>query len=81
MPWIDQVPIEESAGLLREQFDAAVERAGRVWHIVHVMSVNPEALRDSMTFYLTIMKGDSPLSRVQREMLATVVSAELECHY
>jgi alkylhydroperoxidase family enzyme len=81
MPWIEQVPIEESAGLLREQFAAAMERAGRVWHIVHVMSVNPEAMRDTIAFYVTIMKGESPLSRVQREMLATVVSAELECHY
>jgi alkylhydroperoxidase family enzyme len=81
MPWIEQVPVEGATGLLREQFDAALERAGRVWHIVHVMSVNPEAMRDSMAFYITIMKGDSPLSRVQREMLATVVSAELECHY
>ncbi len=45
------------------------------------MSVNPEALRDSIRFYVTIMMGESPLTRVQREMLGTVVSAELECHY
>ncbi len=81
MPWIHQTPIEDATGLLREQFDQAVERAGRVWHIVQAMSVNPEALTDSLRFYLTIMSGDSPLSRVQREMLATVVSRELDCHY
>ncbi len=81
MPWIHQVPIEEATGVLKEEFDAAVERAGRVWHMTHVMSVNPETLRDSMRFYVTIMKGASPLTRVQREMLGTVVSAELECHY
>ena len=45
------------------------------------MSVNPEALTDSLRFYLTIVSGESPLSRVQREMLATVVSRELDCHY
>jgi len=81
MPWIRQIPLADAEGLLREQFDAAERRAGRVWNIVHVMSVNPEAMRDSMAFYLTTMMGDSPLSRIQREMLATVVSAELECHY
>jgi alkylhydroperoxidase family enzyme len=81
MPWIDQVPTDEASGLLKEQFDDALERAGRVWRIVHVMSLNPEALRDSIQFYVTVMKGESPLSRAQREMLATVVSAELECHY
>ena len=81
MPWIRQIPVEEATGLLKEQFDQAVERAGRVWHIVQAMSVNPEALTDSLRFYLAIVTGDSPLSRVQREMLATVVSRELDCHY
>jgi alkylhydroperoxidase family enzyme len=81
MPWIEQVPIEEATGVLKEEFEAAFRRAGRVWHIVHVMSVNPEALRDSLRFYRTIMFGPSPLTRVQRELLATVTSAELECHY
>ena len=81
MPWIEQIPFEGADGLLKEQLDAAMERAGRIWHIVHVMSLNPEALRDTINFYRTVMMGESPLSRAQREMLATVVSAELECHY
>ena len=81
MPWIEQVPIEDADGLLRRQLEAAMERAGRVWHIVHVMSLNPEAMRDSIRFYATIMMGESPLTRIQRELLATVVSAELDCFY
>ena len=81
MPWIEQIPIEKATGSLKAQFDAAIKRAGRVWHIVHIMSVNPSTLRDSIRFYKTIMIGESSLTRVQREMLATVVSAELDCHY
>jgi alkylhydroperoxidase family enzyme len=81
MPWIEQVPIEKARGELKRLFDQAIKRAGRVWHIVHVMSLNPPALRDSMRFYSTIMMGDSPLSRAQREMLSTVVSVENGCHY
>ncbi len=81
MPWIDQIPIEKATGLLRRQFEAAIRRAGRIWNIVHVMSLNPAILRDSMRFYKTIMFGESPLTRVQREVLATVVSAALDCHY
>ena len=81
MPWITQIPIAEATGLLKKQFDAALKRAGRVWHIVHIMSLNPEAMRTSISFYGTIMMGESPLTRVQREMLATVVSAELHCYY
>ncbi len=81
MPWIKQIPVAEATGLLKQQFDAALKRAGRVWHIVHIMSLHPRAMRDSIAFYATIMMGESPLTRVQREMLATVVSAELSCVY
>lgn len=81
MPWIDQIPVDEAKGLLKKQLDAALERAGRVWYIVHIMSLNPRALRDGIKFYSTVLFGESPLTRVQREMLATVASAELDCDY
>jgi alkylhydroperoxidase family enzyme len=81
MPWIKQIPIDEATGLLKSQFDSALKRAGRVWHIVHIMSVNPRMMRDSIVFYVTAMMGESPLSRVQREMLAVVVSSENHCFY
>ncbi|MCH8094898.1 MAG: hypothetical protein IH953_09920 [Chloroflexi bacterium] len=81
MPWIEQISVSEATGVLKAQFNAALKRAGRVWHIVHIMSINPPAMRASMQFYRTIMMGESPLSRVQREMLATVTSAELDCFY
>ena len=81
MPWIKQISIEGATGLLKAQFDAALKRAGRVWHIVHIMSINPRMMRDSIVFYQTAMMGESPLSRVQREMLAVVVSSENHCHY
>ncbi len=81
MPWIEQVPIGQATGLLKRLFDDALRRAGRVWHIVHVMSLNPEVLRDSIRFYMSVMMGPSPLTRSQRELLATVVAAELGCFY
>ena len=81
MPWIKQISIEEASGLLKAQFDAALRRAGRVWNIVHVMSINPRLLHDSIAFYASAMMGESPLSRAQREMLAVVVSSENHCHY
>ena len=81
MPHIHQIPLSEATGLLKEEFDKALKRAGRMWHIVGIMSVNPKAMRDSMAFYRTIMMGESPLTRVQREMLAIVVSSENHCFY
>jgi alkylhydroperoxidase family enzyme len=45
------------------------------------MSPNPSTLDASMKLYRAVMKGSSPLSLMQRELLATVVSVELNCHY
>jgi alkylhydroperoxidase family enzyme len=81
MSWIEQIPANEATGLLKKVFDQAIARAGRVWNIVHIMSQNPPVLRDSIRLYGSIMYGPSPLTRVQREMLAVVVSAESSCHY
>ena len=81
MPYIEQVPVAEAKGFLRKLFDDALQRAGRVWHIVHVMSLNPRAMDSSMKFYGAIMFGASPLSRWQREMLAVVTSKANDCFY
>ena len=81
MPWIRQIPIDEATGLLKREFDKAIRRAGRVWNIVHIMSLNPRALKSSIEFYGAVMLGSSTLTRAQRELLATVVSAELDCRY
>jgi alkylhydroperoxidase family enzyme len=45
------------------------------------MSPNPRVLKASMEMYGALMHGASPLSRGQREMLATVVSAHNHCLY
>ncbi len=81
MSWIEETPPEKATGLLKRELDAAQRRAGRVWNIVQVMSANPEVLTASMAQYRAIMYGPSPLSRFQRELLATVVAAEVGCFY
>lgn len=81
MPWIEQISVEDATGILKKEFDKAIQRAGRLWHIVHIMSLNPRVLRTSMDQYSAIMFGRSPLSRAQREMLATVVAVENDCYY
>jgi len=81
MAWIRLTSVSEATGIVKRQYDAAMQRAGRVWNIVRIMSPNPPVLDASMKLYGAVMQGPSPLSRVQRELLATVVSAELNCHY
>ena len=81
MAWIKVISQAEATGLLKKQYDAALKRASKIWNIVSIMGLNPHAMRDSMRFYKKIMFGESPLSRSQREMLATVVSSVNNCTY
>jgi alkylhydroperoxidase family enzyme len=71
----------DADGLLAEEYDAAIERAGKVFNILKAMSLRPEILRASIALYREIMFGESELSRRERELLATVASAEQGCHY
>lgn len=81
MAWIRTIPPGEAEGALKREYDAAIKRAGRVFHILRIQSLNPGMLKESMRMYLAIMHGPSPLSRLRRELLATVVSAANRCHY
>ena len=81
MAWIELVPDDEATGTLKEHYDAAIKRAGRVYEIVRTMSPNPQVLGASMIFYMKLMKGHSGVSRKEREMLAVVTSAANDCYY
>lgn len=81
MSWIRFVAPAAAQDKLREIYDAAVQRAGRVFQILRVQSLNPAALDASLELYKTLMHGPSPLSRRERELLAVVVSQTNHCHY
>jgi uncharacterized peroxidase-related enzyme len=75
------IDVAEASGALRREYDAAAARAGKVFNIVKAMSLRPDVLHRSMELYKGIMFGPSGLSRQERELLATVVSRENDCHY
>lgn len=81
MARINVIDFEAAESELREQYDLAMGRAGRIWNIVSIMSQNAAVMRQSMEFYGAIMFGPSPLSRGQREMLAVIVSGANRCVY
>jgi alkylhydroperoxidase family enzyme len=81
MPYIKQFSNDEATGIAKQELDSAMKRAGRVWNIVRIMTPNGAVMRASMGFYGAAMFGESPLSRAQREMLATVVSGANHCVY
>jgi alkylhydroperoxidase family enzyme len=75
------IDIEKATGLLKEEYEAAIGRAGKVFNIVKSMSLRPRVLKSSMDLYKEIMFGPCGLSRQERELLATVVSRQNDCHY
>ena len=81
MPHLRLIELDEATGVLKEEYDAAIGRAGKVFNIVRSMSLRPDVLRRSMQLYREIMFGSSELTRQERELLATVVSRTNECHY
>ena len=81
MAWIHTIEPEDAEGPLKEEYDRAVIRAGGVSNVLKVSSLNPEALSCWVALYKAVMFGPSPLSRAERELVATVVSQENSCHY
>ena len=81
MPYIRQITLDKATGLLKRELEKAVARAGRVWNIVQIMSLNARTMKAAMDMYGATMFASSPLSRQQREMLAVVVSKANHCHY
>ncbi|MDE0315323.1 MAG: carboxymuconolactone decarboxylase family protein [Candidatus Poribacteria bacterium] len=82
MAWIQTVDEAEAAGIVKEEYDAAIARAGHLYNIVKLFSVRPKSMRAFVELYKVVMHDpDSPLSRAQREMIATVVSKVNQCHY
>jgi alkylhydroperoxidase family enzyme len=54
---------------------------GRVDHIMAVHSLNPRGLGAHLGLYTSAMAGTATLRKVERELVALVVSLENHCHY
>lgn len=81
MPYIRTIPPEEADGLLEREYEKAERRAGRIYNVLRIQSLNPRVMAASIGLYQALMLAPSALSRELREMLATVVSRELDCFY
>jgi alkylhydroperoxidase family enzyme len=81
MAWIRMIGEDEAEGGLERLYAQLVEPWGGVDNILKIHSLNPDSLRGHLQLYRTLMRGPSPLTTVQREMIAVVVSATNRCHY
>ena len=69
MAFIDYVEVADGKGV--EDTD----------NILRIHGVHPRTMGQHYALYRELMYGRGPLSRIQREMVAVVVSAINSCHY
>lgn len=65
-----------------EPLSKVYQRIGpRIANILKIHGANPAALEAHFDLYRTLMFGESTLTRVDRELIAVVVSHANRCHY
>ncbi len=62
-------------------FDLCQEKLGRVPNVLRVYASDSDRLDGFMAVYNATMQGETGLSKLEREMIAVVVSAINGCHY
>ena len=81
MAWIEMIPEEDASGRLADLYEKYKEPWGGVDNIIKIHSLNVKSMQTHFDLYAHLMRGRSDLSRVQREMIAVVVSAVNRCRY
>ncbi|GJQ25987.1 MAG: hypothetical protein HBSAPP02_10190 [Phycisphaerae bacterium] len=81
MSWIRTIADEDATGLLASIYDESKAKFGRVINLVRIQSLRPETMTLGRKFYRHLMESPGKLSRLQRVLIATVVSRTNGCHY
>jgi len=82
MSWIETIDDREWDGELDELRPRVVDpKTDRVDHIMSIHSLNPRSLAAHDAVYRSAMRGTGSLRKVDRELIAYVVSEINECHY
>ena len=82
MARITVIPDDDWDGELAELYARVVDRNwGRVDNILAVHSLNPSGMAAHQGLYESAMSGTATLRKVERELIALVVSLTNDCHY
>jgi len=82
LAWIRTIREDEWEGDLADLRSGVVDRAHhRVDNIMQIHSLNPQGLAAHNGLYRSAMAGTAGLRKVERELIAMVVSAVNECEY
>lgn len=80
--WIETVPEDRAEGELARLYERVRDpQTGQLDHIMQVHSLHPAGLAAHFELYRAVMRGTAGLPRVDREMIAVVVSRLNDCHY
>ncbi len=76
------VPDEEDVPAeVKELWALPLEKLGFVPNVLRVFALRPKHLLGWWAYYDELLRGESGLTKVQREMIAVVVSVTNRCHY
>src|SRR5215831_7401325 len=81
---ISALPVPDPAKLdddIQAVYQKCREKLGLVPNVLRAYSFHPQKLRNFITMYNELMLGDSKLSKLEREMVAVVVSSANRCYY
>ncbi len=81
---ISALPVPDSEVLdedLQELFALCAEKLGIVPNVLRAYSLRPQKLRNFVAMYNELMLAPSGLSKLEREMVAVVVSSANRCYY
>jgi alkylhydroperoxidase family enzyme len=82
MSWIRTVPPEQAEDRLRSLYEGARKRAGKIFNVVRIQSLDPRIMQAGMGLYqAAVLEERSPLPRWFRELIAVEVSKINGCVY
>ena len=80
--WIESIDEDNAAGELAELYRQCVDPdTGKVDHVLRVHSLHPAGLAAHLAVYRASMQGTKGLRKVDREMVAVIVSKANGCDY
>lgn len=81
MPWIRVIDEEDTNEKLKAAYGKIKGARGKVANILKIHSLKPDTMLAHEELYLTLLFRNSGLSRQEREIIATAVSAANHCEY
>jgi len=81
LAWLHVPPDDEIPAEAKELWEKPLEKLGFVPNVLRIFALRPQLLLRWWAYYDELMRGESGLTKAQREMIAVVVSARNRCHY